>query len=228
MLKLSALLIGIVSSATLWSQAPSTTLSTMHFNGASVLPYTHFTPGGEKYFILSREAYGSDKDTWDAFGGSRDPHETPEQTAAREFEEETALTLISPGNAKRYIDPHNSHTSCVIAHRTIHFVCYLTHFDAATIQNFEKKFYRARKKALDHKYREKDALARVAQEDIKKAVAQWSTGKQRIRVQAEVLQADGTFKKETIVLRPLISSLLYSYYYGSGVKCPLNPKVFYY
>jgi hypothetical protein len=46
-------------------------LSSLNYKSASVLPYYHDNKG-EKWVILSREAFGKDKNTYDDFGGARD------------------------------------------------------------------------------------------------------------------------------------------------------------
>src|SRR5688572_1674937 len=68
-------------------------LTTVHFTTACGLPF--FVQNGNYYFILSREAGGHDKGTFDDFGGKRDPGEDhPIISAAREFWEEAILTCV--------------------------------------------------------------------------------------------------------------------------------------
>lgn len=60
-------------------------------HGAGVLPYAMIK--GQLHFLLSKEGYGSDKDTWCEFGGAKDANESPRETAARECWEESRGVL---------------------------------------------------------------------------------------------------------------------------------------
>jgi hypothetical protein len=63
----------------------------MEFIGAGILPYATNTKG-ELVFLLGLENEGTDEsrnNLWSDFGGSKDRGETPEQTAYREFIEES-------------------------------------------------------------------------------------------------------------------------------------------
>ncbi len=75
--------------------------------GAGVIPYC--IKDGHTYFLLSKEGYYVDKNTWCDFGGSKDRGETAVQTAARECWEESRGIL----GEKSELEGKISHAHCI-------------------------------------------------------------------------------------------------------------------
>lgn len=209
-------------------QQPTQQLSKMNFMGASVLPYTRWKPKGQgkAYFLLSREADGKDKGTYDAFGGSKDPGENhPVVTAAREFSEETIGLLYNPKQALDFIDVKTGNTHAVIAHEQKKFAVYITKFAPKDLEHIVNNFYAKRATpGLAHHYKEKDKLAWVSWENLENAIKNAKrdpiTHKliTPIKVWANVVDSNGKKHAEEISLRPVFVSSLQSYFAGKAPK----------
>jgi len=77
----------------------SFTSLTANFIGAGILPYSI---DQEQYlFLLGKDA---EREKWTDFGGGRKNDETPEQTAARECEEETIKVLGSADTISKSLE----------------------------------------------------------------------------------------------------------------------------
>lgn len=212
---------------------PGQKLTSIQFTGAAVLPIVQWEKTGQdnevhktKYLLVSREAAGWDRGTWDTFGGSRDAHETnPLDTAAREFEEEgiTAQTLdLDYAAVRNFIDPENGNTKMVLAKymddngnqgTPRFYVLYLTEFSHKSIKAFREKFFQARAKAASPKYQEKDGIALVRWDDLEKAI---KDNPSSMRIQVVAHEFDPETKKNKpmksmINLRPLMVKVLRPY-----------------
>lgn len=204
-------------------QNPATrTLSNFPFQGASVLIFTQWPGKTTNYFVLTREMFGPDKGTYDAFGGSRDQGEThPVATASRELWEETMGLL---GNKQSLLDHmdvkgKNPHTLHLIANDNKKVAIYITHFDHKDIERLTNDFYKP------SKGREKDMIAHVTEDKLRSAIAnaerypkghpQQGQLKQPIEVDAQVIYPGGTRQNEKIKLRPVLVSALQSYFKGT-------------
>lgn len=201
-------------------------LKDFKFNGASVLPYTTWPTKTDDYFLLSREAWGNDKGTWDAFGGSKDANEThPVQTASREFAEETMYDIFKPKAALDFITLSSGNTSTIIANMSKNFVIYLTKFDYQLIENFVKSFYQTRSKLLktkgNGKLLEKDKIAWVEKANLASSIINAKRNANGrlitpIKVWANIVQPDGTQTAEQINLRPALVGSLQSFFNNSN------------
>lgn len=184
-------------------------LSDFDFGAASVLPV--FTDAvGTKYLILSREAHGTDKGTYDDFGGKRDyigPKQNqkreshPVITAAREFFEEAILALsirLSLQKTREFIDLKASNTEAVVAYG--HNVTYITDFGVYADQFFDN-FYKAFNTTTSKHSKEKDRIAVVRWDTLCTTIAQnkFNTG---VTIHALVLNPSGQrWDNERIQLR---------------------------
>lgn len=216
-------------------------LTAIQFTGAAVLPIVHWEKS--KCLMVSREAAGWDKGTWDAFGGSRDPHETnPLDTAAREFQEEgiTAQTLgFDYVSLRNFIDVSAGNTQMVLAKymddngtqgTPRFYVLYLTEFPYVLIKSFCENFFPARKKAKNHKYREKNGIAMVRWDDLERAI---KNNPSTTNIQVPAYEFDPKTKKNKqtksmINLRPLIVKLLRPYIQGYPCVQGENDKIRFY
>jgi 8-oxo-dGTP pyrophosphatase MutT (NUDIX family) len=193
-------------------------LGSFDHHAAFVGPITKY--GNQDYIILGREAHGTDKGLYDAFGGKRDASDSdqPDQTAAtaaREFFEEgiTARTLgMSLADVRTYISLGSRKTKNIFAvtrrRGGPRNVLYLTEFSNADILRFKNSFGRAFRRAPRGRgFREKDALASVRLSDIKHAIAAspLNTG---VQVAAQVTDLNGKRSMKLITLRPVLVSLL--------------------
>jgi len=172
-----------------------------NFGSASVLP---FIQKNKKYFfILSREAFGKAKDTYDDFGGSRDPGENhPFITAAREFFEEAILqpsTGLSLENTGTLIDIAQSNNTqyIVVYSRNVTYITDFTKYADKLFNNF----YTARSKMKNFHFIEKDRLALVDWDLLKTTInnTMFNSG---VAIDAQVLDPQTLqWKPETIILR---------------------------
>ncbi len=220
---------------------------------SSVLPiYTN--SNNQQCVILTREARGKDKHTYDDFSGGREPHEThPIQSAAREFWEEAILKETLGWNvedAENFIDPKRNNTTLVIAYskdkdphnpesRGASNVTYMVNFDIHAANMLFNNFYQAiekekkRYEALGICRRgrctlEKDRIAEVTLENLKNAIIH-STDSKNTHVQAKVLDPKtNTFHEEQITLRPFLVSKLRFYFLDMPYKQGEQEKIRHY
>lgn len=216
-------------------------LSDFEFRAASVLSYTVWPNSPHKYFLLGREARGSNIGTWDAFGGLRDEGEShPVVTAARELAEET-MYLIFPTDedAINYITLASGHTSNIIANREKRGVVYITHIDHQLLRSLRKNFYTTREKLLKKKgtghLTEKDGIAFVREDRLASAIAgaqRSDTGKLVLPILVDAtlpLGSNGELSREKIELRPVLVNLLQSFFKGdTNYEVGRDPRIMFY
>lgn len=193
------------------------TLSSFKYDAAFVAPITR--NGINEYIILGREAGGTDRHTYDAFGGKRDRGEAhPIVTAAREFAEE-GVTKGSLGmdipQVLDFIDLKEGNTTNVFAVQsaqgTYRHVLYLTKFPRKDIGTFKATFGRARANAPARgKYHEKDSIASVKMSDLEAAITA-SRSNRGVKVMAQVTELDGTKSMKLITLRPVFVRIMRGY-----------------
>lgn len=188
-------------------------LSSFDYVAAWVLPYTTWPRRKYNYVLVSRESAGPDRGTWDALGGKKDPGERhPVVTASREAAEEgLGLIFADPVAARSYIDVPVGNTRVAIANESKRAVIYLTYVHHSVLESAVKGFNQARAKLGG----EKDGLAWVREDRLEKAIGE-SKPRETVKVIANVLQPDGTLAGEEITLRPILVSLLRSYYAGDS------------
>ncbi len=207
----------------------SLSLKKFSYNAAGVLPIgtQKIGRGTHTYVILGREAYGRDKGTYDAFGGSRDPHEhDPLITAARECAEE----MISHRTMKRsvkdiekQINPRGHHTTMVLAHQRFNYVLYITRFDEH-IEKFLGNFYRSLKKTHSFKHQEKDLIATVGWETLAYAIKE-----NKNQVRANVIDpVTNESTRALITLRPLLIKSLKPFFMNYTYQTGTNKKIRFY
>jgi hypothetical protein len=193
-------------------QQPATTqlhLSNFDFGAGSVLP-TFINQNGTRYLILSREAHGNDKGTYDDFGGKRDyigpkinqkKEAHPVITASREFFEEAILMLsigMSLPDTKKFIDVDNIYTEYVIAYG--HNVTYITDFTLYA-DRFFSNFYNAFNTTTSRHSKEKDRIA-IIEWNTLKAIVNNTPFNSGVVVDAQVLNPlDQKWYTEKITLR---------------------------
>ena len=207
-------------------------LFNLNFGAGGVLPT--FVKNGKKYLILSREAGGNDKGTYDDFGGKRDPigsnkKETPPLiTAAREFFEEAILILsigISLQETQNFIHEDNSYTEFVIVKGQN--VTYITDFTVYA-DKFFANFYHAYKTTTNSHSREKNSIAIVGWDELKKVVSNTSSD-EGVMIDAEVLNPkDLKWYKEKITLRPFFVKKFRPFWMDKPYKKDINSKVRFY
>lgn len=228
-------------------------LTEYNYKSASVLPT--FMHRNVKYAILSREAFGiSKKHTYDDFSGGRDAGEMdPTLSAAREFHEEGALEEAlgwSLSETKNFIDLNKENTHVVVAYskdknictpqsRDIRNVTYITNFSAYSTELFDN-FYdalareEARYDALGTpgKHRvttEKDRIAKVKWNDLKRAIIKQKDTSNPIYVRASVMDPQTRrFRKERITLRPFLAMKLRSFFLDQPYEQSENDKIRFY
>jgi 8-oxo-dGTP pyrophosphatase MutT (NUDIX family) len=176
-------------------------LSEYLFGAGSVL-FVFIDRNGKTYAILTREAHGSAKGTYDDFGGKRDAGEKhPLITAKRECFEEAILDLTIKFTEKdtlAFIDLPGQNTQYIIAHARN--VGYITDFSAHADRFFDN-FYNALAKTTSSHSREKDKLAVVAWDTLQNTISQ-TTHDSGITVPALVLdQHTNEWCEELIPLR---------------------------
>lgn len=192
-------------------------LSQINYKAATVIPL--FKIENEEYAILAREKFGTDKGTFDGFGGARDYREThPVVTAARELYEE-AIGLGTEKYLRDHIDIDKGYTDFIIAHLRKESVVYLTHFDEKLIKEFYSNFYDKLKSSRDPKNLEKDQLAIVKWTELRYTIAKAArdiSGRllTPIKINAEVVLLNGKISKSEIVLRPYLVSTLQNFAQG--------------
>jgi hypothetical protein len=235
---LSIINIVTLSTQSLKAMAITPSLSEFYKNatGAFVLPYTTWKKpeGMVDYVILGQEAFGTDKGTYDAFGGSKEKNEVhPLQTAAREMSEESIGLLGSPSALEKHLDIDKGNTKNIIANKNKKVVVYISHFDHKDIEDFKKKFENARQKTTKKSSQEKTSLAIVRWKNFENTVANAKRDAQGklitpITMQANVVKKDGTEEKKTIILRPVMVSALQSYFKGIPGTPGKNKQILFY
>ena len=210
---------------------PVPSLSRFNFASASVLP-TYKNMQGKTIAILSREAYGRDKGTYDDCGGKRDPGEkNPETTAARECWEELILAKTGPIDLQslcKYISVDSDNTEYVIARTSKKSVMYISDFSPYW-DNIRKTFYSARFHAKQHQYKEKDHLAVVPWDELQKVIAQSKPG-QMVTMYAYGINKNGEYDTETmlITLRPFLVAKLKPFFQNQPFQQGDNQKTRFY
>lgn len=203
-------------------------LSEYDFGSGSVLPFMR--KHKNYFFILSREAYGKAKNTYDDFGGSRDPGENhPVITAGREFFEEAIIQAsigLSLENTYNLIDiAKTQNTEYIIAFSRN--VAYLTDFTKYT-DKFFNNFYAARKTMTDFHFKEKDRLALVEWELLQRTIKNSKSNK-GVVVEASVLDPqDQQWKTEQITLRDFFVIKLRPFFMNKPYKQGMNKKIRFY
>jgi 8-oxo-dGTP pyrophosphatase MutT (NUDIX family) len=203
-------------------------LSEYNFGAGSVLPF--IITKGKKYLILSREAFGKAKDTYDDFGGKRDPGENhPVITAAREFLEEASLQPIlgfSLENTQLFIDiAKSNNTEYIIA--SSRNVAYITDFTAYADKLFAN-FYAIRETMTEHHLKEKDRLALVEWDALKATIAATQANK-GVMIKAQVLNPQNlAWQEEEITLRDFFVIKYRPFFTGQSYKQGMNKKIRFY
>jgi hypothetical protein len=210
-------------------------LSKFDFNAASVLP-TFINQNGKKYLIISRERGGSDKGTYDDFGGKRDyigpqtKEAHPVITAAREYFEEAILSLsigMSLPDTKKFIDVDNAYTEYVIANGQVKYAIYITDFTQYA-NTFFANYYHAFNTTKSRHSREKDRIAIIEWDTLKTIVnnAPFNTG---IMVDAQVLNPlDNKWYTEKVTLRPIFVKKLRPFWMDKPYQQGINSKIRFY
>jgi len=209
-------------------------LSQFNYNTASVLPT--YMRCGKQYGIISREAYGKDRGTYDDFSGSRDPGEEHALvTAAREWNEEglvTETTGLSEEDIRDFIDIEKSNnTQCIIAYsrsEKVKTVVYIT--DVNRYKNkLLYRFYDARDKATQFHNKEKDRIAVVNLVTLKNAIVKHKDRTKPVKVYVSVLDPiTKKFNKELVTLRPFFVSKLRFYFLDKPYTQGMNKKIRFY
>lgn len=207
-------------------------LFNFNFGAGGVLPT--FVKNGKKYLILSREAGGNDKGTYDDFGGKRDfigqnKKETPPMiTAAREFFEEAILNLsigMSLQETQNFINENNRYTEFVIANG--HNVTYITDFTAYA-DKFFANFYRAYKTTTNRHSKEKNSIAIVGWDELKTVVNNTPVN-EGVTIDAQVLNpTDLKWYTEKITLRTFFVKKFRPFWMDKPYTSDINNKVRFY
>lgn len=208
-------------------------LSQIQCGAGSVLPF--FYKNGDRYVILSREGSGCDKGTYDDFsGGFETCDKHPVITASREFWEEAILEHtvgLSQKATREYIDQNNKSTEIINAFKSKganpkFLVSYITDFTPYADQLINN-FYTARKRSdLKRSQKEKDSLALVKWDILKKTIAATHHGD--VYVAAEVLYPNGAKKEEKIQLRRVFSSKMRLFFQEKVYQQGAHQKVRFY
>jgi hypothetical protein len=224
-LALGVVLAGISLTAHAAARAKATvsavqTLNQVKFHGAALAPYYRLKPknkGGKAIFILSREARGANKGTYDFFGGKRDPNEShPAITAGREGAEESVYLLGRPPRVQSYIAGSSTHDVIV----SKGYVTFITKFSPAAVNRLFRNFKSALSKAKSSHLTEKDSLATIPWGVLQKAVARGQS-----TVRASVLDSRGRPHLRMITLRPILGGVLGSFFRGTGCRNGTPAKV---
>ncbi|HJZ23432.1 MAG TPA: NUDIX hydrolase [Candidatus Babeliales bacterium] len=224
-----ALLLGLTSCV---NTNADSRLSSYAYRSASVLPVV--TYDNDAYVILSREAFGKSRGTYDDFGGSRDKGEGhPVITAAREFYEEAILgeTIgLTIAEVQDYIDINTTNnTGYIVAHSQgrAKNVTYITDFDCYKTK-FLDSFYQARHNATDVHLKEKDRIAVVKWTVLEETFAQ-SKKVNDLTIKAFVLSPKTkTYHPAHIKLRPYFVKKLRPFFVGEPYTQGLSKKIRFY
>jgi hypothetical protein len=236
-------------------QTPS--LADYSYISASVLPT--ITEKGELYAILAREAYGKKYKLgklhkYDDFSGSKENEDTNIATsAAREFLEEGILAKTlgwTLGETENFIEHNNENTWAVIVYskkpdqcssesRDVRNVTYLTHFDNYK-RKFFRNFYKARRQE-EKRYNkeharqserttiEKDRIAKVKWNDLKKAIVEQENSNDLVLVDALVMNPKtNRFVHEEVTLRPFLVIKLRPFFLDNPHKQGESEKIKFY
>jgi 8-oxo-dGTP pyrophosphatase MutT (NUDIX family) len=243
---LIALTIISISNITICMETPQVfDLDTYRCNSASVS--TLYTHKDKLRIILTREAHGASKGTYDDFSGGRNKGETnPQTSAAREFSEEAILPKtieLDLKNTEKFIAPTSKNTMYVLAYskdpktakgRKVRNVTYLVDFDlyATTLfDNFygaleseKTRYKKLHTKGSEQHTTEKDSIAAVLWDDFKDA-----TINHKKTVDANVLNPKTKrFEKKQITLRPFLTSKYRPYFLGQPYDQGTNCKIRHY
>jgi len=202
------------------------------FGSASVLPV--IMHNNEKCVILSREAFGGARGTYDDFGGSRDKGERhPVVTAAREFYEEAILQKtigLNVQQVQNYIDiSKTNNTKYIVGYSQgrVKNVTYITHFDQHKTEFFNN-FYPARRRATDHHLREKDRIAIVKWQVLTKTFAK-SRNTRNVKIEALVMNPiTQKWYKSYVTLRAFFIKKLRPFFLDRPYEPGMDPKIRFY
>jgi len=223
--------LGTIATQSMQQNVQVPTLSQFDFKAASVLP-TYKNAKGQTMVILSREAGGRDKGTYDDCGGKRNAGEMhPEFTAARECREELILEKTGPislRSLRKYINVNSGNTEYIIARTSKKSVVYITDFSKYWT-NIRKTFYSARRNAKQYKYKEKDHLVVVPLNDLQNAIVQSKPG-QMVSMRARGINKNGSYNKKTltITLRPFLIAKLKPFFQNQPFQKGRNQKIRFY
>ncbi len=200
-------------------------LSEFDYGAASVFPV--YTDQGKKYVILSREARGADKETYDDFGGRRDPEENhPFITAAREWMEEGLVTKITGLQFPEIcnlidIAKKSNKTECIVAYtgrkaKNVTYITDVTHYKDKLIYDFYGVLRKA-KRIKKAKYIEKDSIAVVELSELVRVLQDAMIKDQHkvtnITMSAFILnEKTNKLEKGIIKLRPFFVSKIRPYF----------------
>ena len=198
-------------------------------NGAGVLAYTYWPEKKADFFVLSKEAHGKDKGTYDAFGGGKDPNELhPIHTASRELFEESIKLLGDIQYLKKYIDIDSSNTKNILVNKMKNSFLYITKFDFKPIEKLIKEFPIALKKATQAKFKEKEEVVLVDAKDLEKSIV---AAKGSINVHVNALKYNNKTKHYdncSVKIRPYLARILGHYFNNEHYVSGKNPKIRFY
>jgi hypothetical protein len=191
---------------------------------------------GTKYLILSREAHGNDRETYDDFGGKRDydfgeSENKPEPyyfTAAREFFEEAILELstgLSLPDTLNFIDIKSNNTEYIIVFSSN--IAYIVDFSIYK-DKFFKNFYTAFNTTKNRHSKEKDRIALVKWDLLKNTIKnnKFNTG---ITIQALVLDPQSLkWNNEPITLRGFFVKKFRPFFTNAPYQPGANKKIRFY
>lgn len=195
---------------TTYVQTPS--LASLKHSGASVLPTFEKKYSDEAishnvsstWVIVASEASGSDRGTYDAFGGRADKGESALETAIRECFEEMIVSCTLGKSLKWLTHYVKNHTTDVVVsgNKKNYYVTYVVAFDPF-VQKIKNNFYTALNQQTDMHYKEKDKLAFVSLDRLETVLAH-NPYNTNVRIEADVIN-QVTLQAEThiITLRPL-------------------------
>jgi 8-oxo-dGTP pyrophosphatase MutT (NUDIX family) len=223
---LTILLLVYIPSSTFTQEGQN--LSDFNFTSASVLPF--FTYRNTKYVILAREAHGSSRGTYDDFGGGREENENhPLITATREFFEEAILQLtigLTIEEAQIYINNTKNiiHIIAYSRHGNKKNITYIIRFDDYKDQLLNN-FYTALKQVIEDPYKEKDRIAIVKWNTLKRAMRR-SKDTKDVKVKAcERHPKTGILNEKYIILRSCFVKKLRPFFLHTHYKRGLNKKM---
>lgn len=218
---------------------PLTTKKTLRFGGAAILPIVSLpTKKGKPkdHYIISRNAFGQYKGTFDDFGGSRDPQEThPVQTAAREFYEEALAGPVlkkSIKNLEKKIDLAGKDTQAVLVQSIpgkggkSNYVTFIARFGQNSSRKMTHAFGAARAKpGLAFAFKEKDQIALVRVDKLKQALLN-NPNNNNVFVPAKVYAGIKPVGKiSTIKLHPFFAKRIRAKYQGKPIAIGTDNRV---
>lgn len=226
---LPVLLLAYIPSSTFTQDGPN--LSDFNFTSASVLPF--FTYRNTKYVIVAREAHESSRGTYDDFGGGREENENhPLITAAREFFEEAILQLtigLTIEEIQNYINNTKNiiHIIAYSRHENKKSVTYIIRFDDYKSQLLNN-FYTALQQTTQEPYKEKDRIAIIKWNTLKRTMRR-SKDTKDVKVKAcELHPKTGILNEKYITLRSCFVKKLRPFFLHTYYKRGLDKKTRFY